>query len=87
VVAEGLANVLKHSGATAATVTITASDSWLRVAIADDGRGFVAGAVKESGLRGLRDRVAALGGHIEIDGGESGTRLEASLPSAREPNV
>jgi signal transduction histidine kinase len=87
VVAEGLANVLKHSGATEATVTISASHSWLRVAIADDGRGFTAGEVTESGLRGLRDRVAALGGHIEIDGGKSGTRLEASLPSAREPNV
>lgn len=82
VVAEGLANVLKHSGATEATVTISASDSWLRVAIADDGRGFDAGAVTESGLRGLRDRVAALGGHIVIEGGGSGTRLEASLPSA-----
>jgi signal transduction histidine kinase len=87
VVAEGLANVLKHSGATEATVTISATDSWLRVAIADDGRGFAASEVMESGLRGLRDRVAALGGHIEIDAGESGTRLEASLPSAREPNV
>jgi signal transduction histidine kinase len=86
VVAEGLANVLKHSGATEATVTISASESWLRVAIADDGRGFAAGEVTESGLRGLRDRVAALGGHVEIDGGGSGTRLEASLPSAREPN-
>jgi signal transduction histidine kinase len=86
VVAEGLANVLKHSGATEATVTISASESWLRVAIADDGRGFAAGEVTESGLRGLRDRVAALGGHVEIDGRSSGTRLEASLPSAREPN-
>jgi signal transduction histidine kinase len=87
VVAEGLANVLKHSGATEATVTISATESWLRVAIADDGRGFAAGQVMESGLRGLRDRVAALGGHIEIDAGESGTRLEASLPYVREPNV
>ncbi len=87
VVAEALANVLKHSGATEATVTISASDSWLRVAIADDGRGFDAGAVRESGLRGLRDRVAALGGHVVIDGGGSGTRLEASLPSAPGPHV
>ena len=87
VVAEGLANVLKHSGATEATVTISASDSWLRVAIADDGRGFDAGAVKESGLRGLRDRVAALGGHVVIDGGGSGARLEASLPCAPGPHV
>jgi signal transduction histidine kinase len=87
VVAEGLANVLKHSGATEATVTISASDSWLRVAIADDGRGFDAGAVRESGLRGLRDRVAALGGHVEVDGGASGTRLVASLPSVQGPSV
>jgi signal transduction histidine kinase len=87
VVAEGLANVLKHSGATEATVTISARDSWLRVAIADDGRGFDAGAVSESGLRGLRDRVAALGGHVEIEGGGSGTRLEATLPATPGPHV
>jgi signal transduction histidine kinase len=83
VVAEGLANVLKHSGATEATVTISASGSCLRVAIADDGRGFDPGVVRESGLRGLRDRVEALGGHIEIDSGRSGTRLDVSLPAAQ----
>jgi signal transduction histidine kinase len=81
VVAEGLANVLKHSGATEATVTISAGDSWLRVAIADDGRGFDQAAVHESGLRGLRDRVEALGGRVDVDSQSSGTRLEASLPA------
>jgi signal transduction histidine kinase len=81
VVAEGLANVLKHSGASEATVTVTASDSCLRVAIADDGHGFDPGAVRESGLRGLRDRVEALGGQVEIDSQQSGTRLHASLPA------
>jgi signal transduction histidine kinase len=82
VVAEGLANVLKHSNATEATVTISAAGSWLRLAVADDGRGFDQGAVSESGLRGLRDRIEALGGHIEIDSRQSGTRLEASLPTS-----
>lgn len=81
VVAEGLANVLKHSGAAQATVTISASDAWLRVAVADDGRGYDQGAVQESGLRGLRDRVEALGGRIEIDRLQSGTRLGAALPA------
>jgi signal transduction histidine kinase len=81
VVAEGLANVLKHSGATTATVTINRSDSWLRVGVADDGCGFDAQAVQESGLRGLRDRVEALGGHVEIESRSSGTRLNASLPT------
>jgi signal transduction histidine kinase len=87
VVAEGLANVLKHSGATEASVTISASDSCLRVAIVDDGRGFDPGAVRESGLRGLRDRVEALGGHMEMDSGRSGTRLDVSLPTAEGLHV
>jgi signal transduction histidine kinase len=82
VVAEGLANVLKHSGATEATVTISASDSWLRLAIADDGRGFDQDSVQVSGLRGVRDRVEALGGHVEINSQKSGTRLDASLPTS-----
>jgi len=82
VVAEGLANVLKHSEATEATVTVSANASWLRVAVADDGHGFEPGAVHESGLRGLRDRIEALGGHLEVDSGRSGTRIQASLPSA-----
>jgi len=81
VAAEGLANVLKHSGATEATVTITSSDSCLRIAIADDGHGFDRVGARESGLRGLRDRVEALGGHVEIDSSRSGTRLNASLPA------
>lgn len=82
VVAEGLANVLKHSGATEATVTVSASDSWLRIAIADDGHGFDQDSVPVSGLRGLRDRVEALGGHVEIDSQRSGTRLDAVFPTS-----
>ncbi len=82
VVAEGLANVLKHSGASEASVTITSSDSSLRIAIADDGHGFDHATAHESGLRGLRDRVEALGGHIDIDSLQSGTRLDASLPTS-----
>ena len=82
VVAEGLANVLKHSAATEATVTISATDSWLSVAVSDDGHGFDQDAVRESGLRGLRDRIEALGGRVEIESRESGTRLAAALPTA-----
>jgi len=87
VVAEGLANVLKHSNATEAIVTISANDSWLRVAVADDGHGFDQDAVRESGLRGLRDRIEALGGHVEIDSRQSGTRLDASLPTSNGSHV
>jgi signal transduction histidine kinase len=82
VVAEGLANVLKHSGATAVTVTVSAGDSSLRVGIADDGHGFDPSSIHQSGLRGLRDRVEALGGHLHIESQESGTRLDASFPTS-----
>jgi len=82
VVAEGLANVLKHSGATAVTVTVTTADLCLRVGVADGGHGFDASSVHESGLRGLRDRVEALGGHLHIESQDSGTRLDASFPTS-----
>jgi len=83
VVAEGLANVLKHAGADQATVTLSVVNSHLSVEVADDGHGFVAANSPESGLRGLRDRVEALGGRLGIDSRPDGTRLQASLP-ARE---
>jgi signal transduction histidine kinase len=82
VVAEGLANVLKHSGANTATVAISSADSWLRVAIADDGHGFDPSSVHESGLRGLRDRVEALGGRLHIESQNSGTRIDGSFPTS-----
>jgi signal transduction histidine kinase len=52
----------------------------LRIEISDDGVGG-ADPTRGSGLRGLEDRVAAIGGHLSIDspiGG--GTRLVAELP-------
>jgi signal transduction histidine kinase len=81
VVAEGLANVLKHSGAGQVTVLIAAENSHLNLEVSDDGHGFDAGAVRDSGLRGLRDRVEALGGTLGIDSRADGTRLRASLPA------
>jgi PAS domain S-box-containing protein len=79
VVAEGLANVHKHAGARHVAVSARAEDEWLCVEVLDNGKG---GADEEgSGLRGLGDRVEALGGHLTLaspPGG--GTRLYAELP-------
>jgi PAS domain S-box-containing protein len=82
VVAEALANVAKHAGASEATVAIAARSDRLVVTVADDGRG---GAVAElssgSGLAGLTDRVAALGGILSIDSpAGAGTTITAELP-------
>jgi PAS domain S-box-containing protein len=82
VVAEALANVAKHAGASEATVAIAARSDRLVVTVADDGRG---GAVAElssgSGLAGLTDRVAALGGILSIESlTGAGTTIAAELP-------
>jgi signal transduction histidine kinase len=80
VVAEGLANVAKHARATSTTVTVTQNGGGIRVEVADDGVGGVC-TNSGSGLRGLEDRVAAIGGTFGIDSAPGqGTRLIAELP-------
>jgi signal transduction histidine kinase len=80
VVSEALANVAKHSRASAAHVTIRTLPDRLVVTVSDDGAG---GATPDggSGLRGLSDRVAAAGGRLHVDSPPgAGTRLEADIP-------
>ena len=79
VVAEALTNVAKHSGARHAEVTVRADDGTLYVEVRDDG---VGGATPDgTGLRGLGDRVAALGGQLQISSpAGAGTHLTARLP-------
>jgi signal transduction histidine kinase len=82
VCSEALANVAKHAGASRASVDLTASDGRLRLVVVDDGIG---GADLDggSGLRGLKDRVEALGGSLELVSREGhGTRLTAELPTS-----
>ena len=63
VVAECLANALKHAGANRVGVTVARAGAGLSVLVADDGRG---GAREGFGLTALRDRVTALGGRLDI---------------------
>ncbi len=83
VVCEGLVNVLKHASASQATVRISKNGEDLAIRVSDDGVGIDSGSVRESGLRGLRDRVDALGGTLRISGNGTGTHLEATLPARR----
>jgi signal transduction histidine kinase len=80
VVAESLTNVAKHAPQARATVTIRLDGDDLDVVVADDGPGG-ADLAAGSGLDGLRRRVAALDGELEIasPAGE-GTRIEVKLP-------
>jgi signal transduction histidine kinase len=78
---EALANVLKHASASRATVKIAADNGTLTISVTDDGRGFDPSTAARSGLRGLQDRVDALGGRLEVTSTHSGTTLSASLPT------
>jgi signal transduction histidine kinase len=81
VVAEGLTNIAKHARAERAWVTIAAGDQCLSLELGDDG---VGGAVRGgSGLLGMKDRLAALDGRLEIDSPQGGgTRIRALIPLA-----
>jgi signal transduction histidine kinase len=86
VVAEALTNVVKHGRATRARVRILGSRDLLDVRVSDDGRG---GAdVGGGGLRGLIDRVEALGGTVGVESpAGAGTRLRACIPLAAPEEV
>jgi signal transduction histidine kinase len=80
VVSEALVNVAKHARADGAQVLIRKFPGRLLVEVSDDGTG---GARSEggSGLRGLADRVASVGGVLRVDSPPGGgTRLEADIP-------
>ncbi|HEX6868413.1 MAG TPA: histidine kinase, partial [Candidatus Limnocylindrales bacterium] len=80
VVSEALANIARHSHARHATISVSRSADHLVVEIGDDGAG---GASLDggSGLRGLADRVAAVGGELAVDSpAGAGTRVSARIP-------
>ena len=83
VTAEALTNVAKYANASCASVTLSLDDGCLRLSVEDDGVGG-ADPSNGTGLRGLRDRVEALDGRIDIHSpvGE-GTTLTVELPLDR----
>jgi signal transduction histidine kinase len=81
VIAEGLTNIARYARATEAQVVVAADGDRVVVTISDNGRGG-ADVRAGTGLRGLADRLAAIGGELEVrspDG--AGTLLTASLPT------
>jgi signal transduction histidine kinase len=84
-VAELLANVAQHAGASHASVSCVQHGPWLRIVVRDNGRG---GAVltragsSSSGLAGLTDRVAGVDGHLSIASPPGGpTTVTVDLPT------
>jgi PAS domain S-box-containing protein len=80
-IAEALTNVAKYAEASAVTVSVTVADASVLVEVSDDGVGG-ADPATGSGLRGLADRVEALGGTLEvISPAGDGTTLRAAMPA------
>lgn len=80
VVSEALANIAKYAQATSATVGAECRGGTLHVEVGDDGVGG-ADAARGSGIRGLQDRVAALGGRLTVESPIGrGTLVVADIP-------
>lgn len=76
VAAEALANIERHAAASRVTITWRPGELVVR----DDGTGFGTGAAAGHGLAGMRERLAAFGGTMEVASGPSGTTVRARCP-------
>jgi PAS domain S-box-containing protein len=81
---ESLTNVARHSGAKSAWVVLAVEDSAIHVEVEDDGRGIAPedlAKARSLGLKGMRERIAFLGGSLDIARApRGGTRLRLRVP-------
>ena len=82
VVRECVTNIVRHARAGRCTLTIESDPQQTLLEMRDDGRGGI--EHEGNGLRGMRERLAALGGHLTIDTRE-GTRLRVEIPATAVP--
>ncbi|MEV4105048.1 sensor histidine kinase [Nonomuraea sp. NPDC049649] len=81
IIREALTNVARHSGAGEARLAVTAGDGLIMIRVEDDGPGVTYTEGSGFGLRGMRERAAALGGSLEAGPRpEGGFRVLATLP-------
>jgi signal transduction histidine kinase len=81
---EALANVRRHADAGSVTVRLDRDGPGgeLRLEVVDDGRGLPPGHAEGLGLAGMRERVSAVGGTLDVAPGEhGGTRVEVHVPA------
>jgi signal transduction histidine kinase len=82
---EALTNVAKHAGARRVSVRLVRDDTTVELRVGDDGVGFEPGANHRGlGLQGMRERVALLGGAVQLESAPGkGTMLTARFPVRR----
>jgi signal transduction histidine kinase len=90
IVQECLTNIHRHSGSPSATIRLEFSPEEITLEIKDQGRGMspekrtkaAAGKSSGIGIRGMQERIAQLGGKVEINSNSKGTAIVARLPLA-----
>jgi signal transduction histidine kinase len=89
VVQECLINIHRHSGAKSATVELLHDGSNLSLTIQDDGCGIPPEKLEALrtqgsgvGITGMRERVRYIGGEMQIDSNDRGTKITVTLPAA-----
>ncbi|MEY9422407.1 two-component system sensor histidine kinase UhpB [Bradyrhizobium japonicum] len=87
IVQEALTNVFRHAGATSVNVVIEPVEQaggrgYARVRVSDNGRGMEPGQKLGFGLVGMRERILALGGTLNVVSSDGGLTVEALVPTA-----
>lgn len=79
---EALNNASKYADASAVTIRLSQEDAWLRFEVVDDGRGFDQDQrAYGTGLRGISDRLEAIGGRLEVRSAPGrGTSVSGTIP-------
>jgi signal transduction histidine kinase len=81
IVQEALTNIARHSGATRVSISLSAGDDSVRLALSDNGRGLAADRKNGMGLSGMRARASSFGGEVKIESKPgSGVSIEVRAP-------
>jgi signal transduction histidine kinase len=85
VLQEAIANVVRHSGATQANITVSLTDNAVQATVEDNGRGFTSGASRTGregfGLKSMTERMNLIGGTITFDSSPGkGTTIRIAIP-------
>ena len=89
IVQESLSNIQRHSGSATAKIRLRVDDQGVELIVSDSGRGMDRKTVERSrrtrtrlgvGILGMRERMAQLGGKLEVESDASGTKVRAAVP-------
>ncbi|HKX32110.1 MAG TPA: PAS domain-containing protein [Blastocatellia bacterium] len=94
IVQEGLTNVHRHSGSQRASISLSVTETWVRLELRDTGSGKSPGLGGDQldgewrlgvGIPGMRERARQLGGEMEIQHGSGGTIITVTMPLRSQP--